>query len=67
MGRKIQTALDCEKLQNDLNMLLEWSNNWKMQFNEDKCKVIHFGKKNPCFNYSMNGINLESIDSGKVS
>ena len=65
VGRKIQTALDCEKLQNDLNMLLEWSNNWKMQFNEDKCKVIHFGKKNPCFNYFMNGIKLESIDSEK--
>ena len=65
VGRKIQTVLDSENLQNDLNMLLEWSKNWKMQFNEDKCKVIHFGKKNPCFNYSMNGISLESMDSEK--
>ena len=30
-----------------------------MNFNEKKCKVMHFGRKNPCHDYTMNGLVLE--------
>ena len=30
-----------------------------MQFNAAKCKVIHFGGKNPTSTYTMNGHTLE--------
>ena len=30
-----------------------------MQFNASKCKVIHFGSKNPTSTYTMNGHTLE--------
>ena len=32
-------------LQDDINHLTEWSTDWQMLFNIDKCKVMHFGKK----------------------
>ena len=31
------------QLQDDLNALLQWSKDWQMKFNVDKCKVMHFG------------------------
>ena len=29
-----------------------------MDFNVDKCKIMHIGKKNPRYAYTMNGKNL---------
>ena len=40
-------------LQADLDKLLDWSNKWQMQFNLEKCKVMHFGYNNPCLEYTM--------------
>jgi len=36
---------DCDTLRDDLDLLCAWSNEWQMQFNIDKCKVMHIGKK----------------------
>ena len=36
---------DRAHLQSDLDTLMEWSKNWQLRFNPDKCKVMHFGKK----------------------
>ena len=35
------------KLQVDLTNLERWSKKWQLPFNPSKCKVMHFGKKNP--------------------
>ena len=32
-------------LQDDINQLVEWSTDWQMLFNVDKCKVMHFGTR----------------------
>ena len=45
----------------DLVDLYCWSNDWKMLLNTDKCKVMHFGNKNPCVKYDLDGRELESI------
>ena len=37
-----------------------------MEFNVSKCKVLHFGKNNPLFSYTMKGTELESINLEKV-
>ena len=42
-----------KKLQANLLKLVEWSHKWQLPFNQDKCKVIHYGRKNPCFDYYM--------------
>ena len=42
----IKEPNDIINLQNDIIKLQEWANTWQMSFNYDKCKVMHFGKKN---------------------
>ena len=31
------------KSQQDLDMLVEWADCWQLQFNADKCAVLHLG------------------------
>ncbi len=52
---------DCENLQVDLNRLIQWTNDWQLQFNALKCKVMHLGNANNQFKYCMstNGENME--------
>jgi ribonucleases P/MRP protein subunit RPP40 len=54
-GRVIENDDNIADLQKDLDNLLEWANTWQMQFNPDKCKVLHFGRNNPNAHYTMNG------------
>ena len=35
---------DSTNLQKDLSSICEWSNDWLMQLNVSKCKVMHFGR-----------------------
>ena len=37
---------DHQTLQNDLDALISWANEWKMCFNEKKCKFMVFGNSN---------------------
>ena len=47
-----------EILQRDLNVIREWASKWKMEFNVDKCKVMHIGRTNPKHSYNMGGTEL---------
>ena len=47
--------------------LTQWAHDWKMQFNESKCKVVHIGKNNSRYEYFMNGVVLEASDKEKMS
>jgi len=38
----IRDSKDIDIAQKDLDALVNWSKVWKMKFNEDKCKVMHF-------------------------
>jgi len=40
---KISQMEDSESLQSDLNQLIQWSQQWLLQFHPDKCKVMHIG------------------------
>ena len=55
VGRVVKDEKDREELQKDLDNLMEWSVEWQMLFNASKCKVVHFGRNNPGFNYTMGG------------
>ena len=39
----IRNSVDQAVLQSDLDKLVDWSVNWKLGFNEDKCKVMNIG------------------------
>ena len=43
---RVDTLLNQEELQKDLDACWHWANEWNMVFHPDKCKVIHFGTKN---------------------
>ena len=41
------------ELQEDLNRLVDWAKKWQMNFNADKCAVMHIGHNNIQHNYTM--------------
>ena len=45
--------------------MLQWSNEWLLPFNIEKCKVLHYGKVNPMNDYMMNDISVLSDSSIK--
>jgi len=40
---RIKTEADGVVLQQDLDALVQWSGTWQLQFNKEKCKVMHMG------------------------
>ena len=61
----VNNNADHDRLQNDLDTLSEWAARWQMQFNVDKCKVMHLGRTNPCFDYIMNSQVLQRAATEK--
>jgi len=65
LHRSVNNQEDSICLQKDLETVVEWAHRWQMQFNVKKCKVVHFGKGNLGFTYSMEGQCLEDVDFEK--
>ena len=63
--RRIRSPTDKQILQDDLNKLLQWSEKWLLEFNQDKCKTMHIGRNNPKYIYHMNTTPLISTDVEK--
>jgi hypothetical protein len=53
---------DQHSMQRDLTELINWSNHWLINFNENKCKVMHLGSNNLCSNYNMDNTELQCTD-----
>lgn len=43
--RVIDTPNDCERLQNDMNTLVNWADRWQMSFNTSKCHLLRITRK----------------------
>ena len=63
--RPIADQTDAENLQKDVDNLQEWSDTWLIRFNTAKCKVMHLGKDNPSFQYTMSGNPIEDVHQEK--
>jgi hypothetical protein len=61
--KTIRSLADRDSLQMALDNLCRWASIWGMEFNTAKCKVMHVGRNNPEYQYSMNGTTLETTDS----
>jgi len=63
--RKIDSSVDHEKLDLDLNNLSSWSNRWQMTFNTSKCKILPItNKRSPSkYTYSLGDTGLEHVKS----
>ena len=64
-GRIVESEEDREQFQEGLNNLMKWSQDWQMEFNVDKCHVMHIGSSNHKYKYKMGDKELESSDFGK--
>ena len=51
--RTIKSIDDCKLLQNDLDNLQLWSDNWLLQFHPNKCQVLTLGNSKFNFDYSL--------------
>ena len=54
--RKVNNDGDKQHLQNDLDKLVKWSENWQMLFSFGKCKCLQIGYWNLDVNYKMGDI-----------
>ena len=64
-SNQIQEEKDSVTLQNSLNNLSSWSEDWGSNFNCDKCGVMHLGKNNPKFSYTLNNTTMKETFSEK--
>jgi len=62
---QIRDDKDRERLQEDLQKLCQWSEEWKMLFNVSKCKVMHVGRQQEQNSYFMNKQQLKCVDMEK--
>ena len=53
--------VDVESLQNSIDEMYLWTQQWLLKFNKEKCKVLHLGKNNPKNKYFI-GTNNERIE-----
>uniref|UniRef100_A0A803TK60 Reverse transcriptase domain-containing protein n=1 Tax=Anolis carolinensis TaxID=28377 RepID=A0A803TK60_ANOCA len=60
LGGIANTPEDRSRIQNDLNRLERWVETNKMKFNRDKCKILHFSRKNGNQRYRMGDTWLDS-------
>ena len=65
--RQVRNPEDCQKLQQDLDKLNEWSVKWSMEFNANKCHVMEMGKSihRPHARYNLGGIELQKSENEK--
>ena len=63
--QELRDATDCSTLQSDLDNLATWAEKWQMDFNVQKCKVMHVGKRKDSCSYSMGGMKLTEEEAEK--
>lgn len=49
----MENRSDAENLQQDIQAVSRWAEKWQLQFNVSKCKVIHYGRRNPKCDYTL--------------
>ena len=59
---EVTSQLDIAALREDMRKISDWSEDWQMLFNTDKCKVMHIGNKNCGADYKMGDIPLAVVE-----
>ena len=65
--RNVNNSSDAQLLQKDLSSLVKWEEDWQMNFNPEKCYVIHISKKSKpsSFDYILHNHVLEAVKDSK--
>ena len=61
----VENQYDRLQFQQGLDKLMVWSAEWQMLFNVAKCHIIHAGRGNNGYQYTMNGRALHEVESEK--
>ena len=56
---------DCNMLQNDLNNLQKWSDDWLLKFHCEKCKVLEVSRTKSNLDYILKGTRKEHVHTEK--
>ena len=59
---KVNNKEEAKILESDLAKLFQWSTDWQMLFNIDKCALMHIGARNKKFDYQLGGKQLRSTE-----
>jgi hypothetical protein len=62
---KVMEDMDRDRVQSDLDILVQWMERWQMEFNVGKCKVMHVGRNNKRYTYNIGGCLLKEVESEK--
>ena len=62
---KATSVVDTRAIQDDLKKLFEWSLDWQLLFNLDKCKVMHIGSSNSKVDYYLGDHKLSVVHEEK--
>ena len=63
--KQVGSEADRMDIQNDIEKLGKWGEDWAMSFNIDKCKILHLGNKNPCVKYKLYGKEISVVEKEK--
>eukprot|EP00061_Rhincodon_typus_P002071 g16539.t1 len=64
-GRGTGSTEDAGRLQKDLDKLGDLAKKWQMEYNVEKCEVMHFGKKNRGMDNFLNGEKIQKSEGQK--
>ena len=53
VGHRVDSEQDKEAFQTTIDNLANWATVWGMQYNVDKCHVLHIGRNNNKYDYKM--------------
>ena len=65
LAKVIRNIADAQQMQENLDQICEWAERWQMCFNVKKCKVMHFGRQNIRYRYTMNESEIEKVNEEK--
>ena len=65
ISEKTKGIGDKQKLQDDIDKLVRWSEKWQMLINFGNCKYLQTGPGNTGINYEMGGTILSKNREGK--
>ena len=65
MYTTVQSEEHCRLMQNNIDQLVQWTKDWQLKFNNDKCKISQVGKNNPEFRYFKDDRELQCTEGEK--
>ena len=62
---RVKQEEDRKELQKRVDDIAQWAEDWRMEINPGKSKLMHLGKDNPNFSYYINGTEIKTVTSEK--